>query len=349
MKQDRLDNVQLLRGIAATSVICEHAFDQFSNHPIAAMPILHSPIGSVWGNGVDIFFVISGFIMYYLSHDHFADKGYPAEFLKRRIVRVVPTYWLFTTMMVLAAVLRPDTVNNGTGSPWHLISSYLFIPSPRPDGLMHPVLGLGWTLNYEMFFYACYTIALFFPARLGLSVLIGSFAAFACLHLWMPEGILSFWTAPIILEFVAGMVIAMVFVRGIRIRPIQAALLFAAGILLSLILPLYIDESARIVRSGLPSALLAAALMLAPNRRWPAWAILIGDASYALYLSHPFSLNVVTGVWRTLHLPLNGYLYWATLIIASLAAGALLYISIERPIMRLLRKYFEPKRNILAA
>ncbi len=350
MKQERLDNVQLLRGIAAVAVIFEHAFDQFVNHPIAGMPVLASPIGSVWGNGVDLFFVISGFIMYFLTHDHFAENGYPAEFLKRRCIRVVPTYWLFTTMMILATVARPDAVNNSIGSVWHAVSSYIFIPSARPDGLMHPVLGLGWTLNYEFFFYACYAIALVAPAAWGISLLVAAFLALACLHAVMPPGILAFWSDPIILEFIAGLFIAMAFVHGVRItRASWAVLLAIAGVVLALVLPLRVSEAYRLLGSGLPSVMIAAALILTPNRRWWRPAILIGDASYAMYLTHPFALNAVTAVWSKLHLPLERHAYWPALVLGSLVAGVAVYWLVERPIIALLRQRFEPRRHSLAA
>lgn len=350
MKQERLDNVQILRGIAAVSVIIGHSFDQFFNHPIAGMSPFGTPIGAVWANGVDIFFIISGFIMYYLSHAHFGERGYSAEFLRRRFIRVVPTYWLFTTMMVVASVAHPGAVNNGLGGAWHVVSSYIFIPSPRPDGLMHPVLGLGWTLNYEMFFYACYALALLAPPKWGLRLLIAAFLLFSIAHPYLPEGILAFWSDPIILEFVAGVLVAVVFVKGIRIdRPFVAPLLFLAGVALAIILPNFVPESVRLLRSGLPSLLMAVALILAPNRRWWGGFVLIGDASYALYLSHPFTLNVVTGVWSKLHLPPVGAIYWLGLVCGSLVTGAIIYIAVEKPIVTFLRRRFEPRREVLAA
>src|SRR5690606_35064881 len=101
--------------------------------------------------GVDLFFVISGFIMVHVSRNQFARPGAPLDFVRRRLVRIVPLYWTMTTLMVAVVLLLPQSVDTATADPRQWIASYLFIPFERAsDGMMRPVLGLGWSLNYEM-------------------------------------------------------------------------------------------------------------------------------------------------------------------------------------------------------
>ena len=118
-----------------------------------------------WLAGVDIFFVISGFIMVYASSRWFGSARAPRVFLAHRIARIVPLYW--ATMMVYLAVLllTPWLLNSEYLAPHFVIASFLFIPAARPDGLVQPLYSLGWTLNYEMFFYALFAIAIAFPRR----------------------------------------------------------------------------------------------------------------------------------------------------------------------------------------
>ena len=126
-----------------------------------------------WLAGVDIFFVISGFIMVYASSRWFGSAQSPRVFLAHRIARIVPLYWA-TTMLYLAVVLfAPALLNSEYLAPGFVISSFLFIPAARPDGLVQPLYSLGWTLNYEMFFYALFAIAIAFPRRRGVPALIG--------------------------------------------------------------------------------------------------------------------------------------------------------------------------------
>src|SRR6185437_14170487 len=134
-----LDNIQALRAIAALLVVFVHLAV-----PVAALGV--APFGA---GGVDLFFVISGFIMVYTT------VGRPisgAEFLGRRIVRIVPLYWLLTLAVFGIALIAPTLLQFTTASWGQLLKSLFFIPFAKANGDVQPVLFLGWTLNYEMFF-----------------------------------------------------------------------------------------------------------------------------------------------------------------------------------------------------
>lgn len=348
MERGRLNNVQVARGLAALSVAIGHSLGQFINHPIAGMHQVSTPLGAVWGNGVDVFFVISGFIMYYMTHDRFNREGYALEFIKRRILRVAPIYWVFTTLMLLMILVAPSAVNSNVVGLQYALSSYLFIPEMRADGQYHPLFGLGWTLNYEFFFYTAFAVALIAPVRRGLPALIAFFVLLAIVHPRMPEGPLQFWSEPIILEFIAGIGLAALFIRGVRLSFATALIGMVASVALAIALNRGFPDAERLLRSGLPSILLSAALILSPERRWPSGIVLIGDASYSLYLSHPFLLNAVTAGWRVLGLPLDGYSYLLVLITGSVGFGVIVYRWLETPLVFYLRRQFEPRREVLA-
>ncbi len=159
VKSGTLNGIQALRAYAALSVMVGHAVKEWSAtyglaDPFNVQPLLY---------GVDIFFVVSGYIMYRTSHHLFGSASGVTLFALKRLIRIVPLYWAFTTLMVGVLVVMGDQLRSTQFDLWNVVSSYFFIPSERPDGRIAPVLSLGWTLNYEMFFYAIFAAGLLFP------------------------------------------------------------------------------------------------------------------------------------------------------------------------------------------
>src|SRR3979409_1937400 len=132
-----LYNLHLLRVIAALGVVYFHTTS------VAGLK-LDWDVGS---RGVDVFFVISGFIIAYIGTTK------PEQFFLRRLIRVVPFYWAATAFGVAMGAVAPSLFPRTTSSVPHLISSLLFFPPPAANGDVVPTLVLGWSLNYEMFFY----------------------------------------------------------------------------------------------------------------------------------------------------------------------------------------------------
>jgi exopolysaccharide production protein ExoZ len=288
-----------------------------------------------WSGGVDVFFVISGFVMTYLTQGQFGAVGAPRAFLIRRIVRIVPPYWLFTTLMVATILLFGEHVHNTTLSGTSIATSYLFVPWPRLDGELNPLLSQGWTLNYEAFFYVAFAAALF--VRRGLALLAGGFLILAALYPAIPADlfVLKFWAYPIILEFLGGIGLALLFLRGARL-PWWASLALAALAVVLLLITEPIDATPfrRLLHVGVPAWMMCASLALArePASSGPIRRALVlgGDSSYTLYLSHTFTLNAALIGWHHsgLGMPL------AAMAIASMGAilaAWLIYRRIERP------------------
>lgn len=115
--------------------------------------------------GVQLFFVISGFVMVYATEPLFGTRRGPFVFLERRIVRIVPLYWVVTTFY-LALTLVFAKFDKGYPASF-VVASYLFIPLARPDGTIEPLVGQGWSLNYEMLFYAVFALTVIHSRRVS--------------------------------------------------------------------------------------------------------------------------------------------------------------------------------------
>jgi exopolysaccharide production protein ExoZ len=333
---DRLYGLQILRFFAAFSVLFAHTLHELHTFGGVSAP----PEPFYLADGVDVFFVISGFIMYYISAGQFGVAHAQRSFLTKRLIRLVPLYWFFTALMVVAVVLVPTALaHDGLAIP-HVAASFAFIPWLDSTGLVHPVLGLGWTLNYEMFFYVAFSFALWLTPRLGLVVLLAAFLALAALNAWVDPQLvqLKFWTDPIILEFLFGVGVAAVLIHGLRAPAWAPALLMVAGLAglaLGILLP-GVDGFARPLLVGVPATMLVAGAAFGrfdvqhPVSRF---LVLGGDASYALYLSHPFSINLVEIVWKRLHLS-PGPVFVAVALVAAVAASIVVHLILERPVTR---------------
>ncbi|KKB76741.1 hypothetical protein VW35_16600 [Devosia soli] len=330
------NSIQYLRAVAALSVVADHLSIQFSR--------IGSPIGftDLLAAGVDLFFVISGFIMFVTTKD---SDVTPVQFYKKRIVRIVPLYWFFTSIMVVAALAAPRLLGSGKFDLAHIVSSYLFLPYPHPVvDAIYPVLVPGWTLNYEMYFYAIFGMALLLPAKARLWSVGAVLVSLSALGgLFSPNNAaLEFWTDAIILEFLFGMIIAAALTNDrIRLSRAPAWGLIALGVLM-----LFIPYSASVGLSrawffGVPTALvLAGFVMLDRLGDIGRWRVpkLLGDASYSIYLSHGMTLSALTQVWKKLDLggDLPAIAFFVTIgMAASTCIGIAVYFTIERPMTRL--------------
>jgi peptidoglycan/LPS O-acetylase OafA/YrhL len=334
-------NIQALRALAAVLVVVGHSLHE--TEAISALVGRTAPDLSFvyWGFGVDIFFVISGFIMVYTSADLFGQPGAWRVFLTRRLTRIVPLYWLLTTVLLVGGAIAPRLLNVPIGDWQHVLASYAFIPSMRAPGEIRPVMALGWTLNMEMFFYVLFAGALALPYRYGLmalSLVIGGFAAIGLV--FKPEQVqLAFWTQSIILEFLMGCLLAAAYLKGARLTPAAALALAALGIL-GMFKFTGVDAETDMpdaLRWGIPALLIVAAAALAEGStsRAMLWLAALGNASYSLYLIHPFVLRPMRNIWSQLiggALPLTAYVVVVTLL-ATLVAFAI-YRWLERPLLR---------------
>ncbi len=201
--------LQALRAVAAWLVVADHALIDITHGE------LQNPATSVaWAIGsigVYIFFVISGFIMVHICWDDFGQRGAAPNFLRRRIIRIVPLYWLGT---IAALVFHKVSVAQSGHAGWsELVQSLFFIPYHDEDMGWQPILRQGWTLNYEMMFYAVFAVALAFRRQIALPAIAGALAIFTLVGRLLPTGILAYLSSPIILWFVLGIGLAVLWRR----------------------------------------------------------------------------------------------------------------------------------------
>ncbi|WP_158942191.1 acyltransferase [Granulicella sp. S190] len=342
-KQKTYLAVQALRGVAASMVVIHHS---------SALWLLdfgpknvYGPRQGFWENGasgVDIFFIISGFVMAISSFGGSSGKAPTAgNFMGRRLVRVVPLYW-FLTLLTWAketlSALRPSvgSAPHGFVSIGYLISSLLFLPHAGPDGVIQPLVGPGWTLSYEMFFYLLFAAALAFkiaPIRF-LTPLLILLAAIGALRGpgWHPVTTLL---DPFLLEFLAGVWLAYAAKNRFTIPPWLSAALGLIGFAVIFFIPQGEFYGSRTLAWGIPALLIVqAAIFLEPqlNPRIPRWMLEVGDASYSLYLGHILIIAAVARLLISTHIATRQTTMTLLCLAVALPLSILVYRLVERPL-----------------
>ena len=311
------------------------------------------------GCGPDIFFAISGFIMVVSTRPMWGNRYWWRVFIRRRIVRIVPMYWLFTSFKLFLIFVLPTVALHSPIEAWYVSASYLFIPLINPvNGQLVPLLPVGWTLNFEMWFYVIFAAGLALtdrPVRLIVPVLLvaSAIGLFRTDASDAPSTLLD----PILWEFLLGMAVGLAMLAGWRL-PAQFAFPAVAIGAVALAMPLQQllvadggqlnSDVWRVIFFGLPGALLLLAAVSLEGTRWTARAsglvALLGDASYSIYLSHGFVTPAIGQIFRKLHLA--GSLAAAISIVASCVCcatiGVMVYRHVERRILNLLRPRIAP-------
>lgn len=336
-----IDSIQYLRGAAAIMVVAYHVFPQLER-----MGLERKGPESL-SSGVDIFFVISGFVMIYSTSQHTGRGG--IIFLRDRIVRILPLYWSLTFAMLLLLLFVPAVAQTSRFDLAHAIASFLFVPWKHPvQNQFWPVLAPGWTLNYEMFFYVIFSLALNFANGRRTVVVAISCAillALVCLPLFITvSGIALFYTRSLIVEFGFGMILGELFIRS-KARASNlwwiVILLGAAGLAIS---PSLRQATGQGIAAGIPASLVVLGALYVPLNLtgwWERLAHKVGDASYSIYLSHYILMSALGQIWRKL-IPSGpaswiGFGFFA--LGACAAGGILVYHFIEKPFTAFARRW----------
>ena len=333
--------IQYLRGVAAIMVVWFHSVEQ--------VPGVSPYFAAGFGNsGVDLFFVISGFIMVATTLDN---APTPLDFMRRRIIRVVPLYWLLTLTMVALAMVMPGLFRTLIVAPWTLIESLLFIPhfSDSFPNMVWPLLVPGWTLNYEMFFYVIFACSLLLPTRIRLPALALVFGALVTIGLTLGPFDGPFarvYLSPLLIEFVGGAAIATWW--GLH-RPMPGRLVSAVLLALGFVLLACRDMPPL----GAFTEMLGAAMMvlgaLEPAfARWHVWPLrALGDSSYSLYLTHLFTLGLLRVVWvhfvPPIQSPAEASAYLAVALTSACLVGWLSFRFVETPVLHWLNARTRPR------
>lgn len=325
MTSTRFDGIQVLRALAAIAVV-----------------LFHVPGVGVGQFGVDLFFVISGFIMC-----HVTERGNHG-FLRKRIARVVPLYWLGTLAVTLAAILAPSLLGATRANLAEVVQSLLFIPFMKSNG-MYPVLFLGWSLNFEMLFYGIMALAMVLSQRhrmllTGCLVVVLVGTGMVVDTTIVP---VIFYTQPIMMEFVLGIAAYALF-RRLADRsatwPVTPRRLVALVVILAAsVVMVAFDVSAQPLARPMVWGGSALVIVLASLLGWrdvvmPPWLVGIGDASYSLYLLHPYAIQGIATMIGATGIGTVGNVITAVGGVAgSIAIARLVYAYVERPLDAWLR------------
>lgn len=341
MRAARLDSIQALRAIAACSVMMLHvvgygAYEARAALPLSSAQAFFAGFGSA---GVDLFFVISGAIMYFVTtmKGHGGTTREAASFFIRRSARIFPIFWV---TLAFAVWITPGSLN------W---TGVLLVEAPKVTAL-----DIAWTLVFEMRFYLAVTIILLLArgrVDLGFAlwaalqmVVIGLGAAGVIPDTWLTH----YWTNPIATEFVFGVAVAALIRRGFVRYPLPVlaigfAALVVASIMVSLNQKLTIG-SGRVLFYGIPCALIFYGVVALELRRQisvPRWMAALGDASYSIYLWHYPVCVIIERYWvcGPADLVPCGMMYVVVAVALTLLLSGASYLFIEKPLMNLARRW----------
>jgi exopolysaccharide production protein ExoZ len=345
-----LISLQYLRAIASMFVVYLHAAIQVNTLSGAGV----SPWPEVGKCGVDVFFVLSGYVMWMST----AGRSGVLEFLRRRLVRIAPLYWIVTLAAASVALVAPHLLNSTRFEIRHVVASLCFIPWRNPvvpyeaggdmTEILKPIISPGWTLNFEMFFYAQFALALLVPERKRLAtlVLIITGVYLACSSLAGQADIFQFYGSRLVFEFLAGSVLASI--AGGADNGTQGIALPVSALCISLVVILLNDAwfsaSARAIALGGPAVVLvASAVEIEKRGRLPFVRLLdqLGNASYSIYITHIFSVAGMRIFPRMLGLdPLGlGRPFFVAGCLALAAVGGFaVHMLVEKPLLRILNR-----------
>ncbi len=348
-----LVSLQYLRAVAALLVVFFHATVQVNN--------LRAPNTAAWVEvgkfGVDIFFVLSGFVMWTST----VGRSGVREFLRRRLVRIVPLYWIVTLAAASVALLAPKLLNSTRFDLPHLLASLFFIPWRNPvvqfvpggdlTDVLRPVISPGWTLNFEMFFYAQFALALLIPPRMRLAALVLIITAFYVVlsSLSGSADVFTFYGSTLVFEFLAGSILAALNgSAGAPGKPRRSIAVPVALLAIAFAVLVFDDvrfePNVRAAALGIPAVVLvAAAVAIEKAGRLPFLRLLdeLGNASYSIYITHIFSIAGMRIIPRALGLdPLalgRPFFILACLVVAG-GVGLAVHLLVEKPLIRSLNR-----------
>lgn len=337
----QLVTIQYLRAVAALMVVIYHLQPQLQRMEGFWQP------GYWMMSGVDIFFVISGFIMWWTTRDA---EIRPGRFMKRRILRIVPIYWALTLLYVVVLLVAPSLMQTGGLDLRHAISSFLFIPAIHPVlGEPLPLVTPGWTLNYEMFFYVIFALCLLLPRQVQHYAITAALVGLVAIGFILQPAnlILATYTSTLLLEFLFGVVIAELILRRIALPSQVIIPVVLLGFMGLPLLNEFTTQDTRAFYWGIPAAMIVYGAVSYEMRHKVGRnevMLYLGAASYSIYITHQLTMSAIGQGWRMLvpHPSMFAYFTFCVLcVLIAVAIGCLAYRFMEIPLNRLARRLFD--------
>jgi exopolysaccharide production protein ExoZ len=344
----KIQNIQALRGIAVLLVVLLHSLHIEQKYG-GAQSLL--PDFLQFGMaGVDLFFVISGFVMVTVTRGKFQNPRDSLRFAYHRMARIYPTYWVYSVLLVAVWLVRPNWINNAGGNQVDFLASFLLLPSH-----ILPLVVVGWTLIHEVYFYLVFAVILLLTPerRLAYAVLLWAGGIFLVnVYSSSASALVAVASHPLTLEFIGGCLIAMAYFRSAGTMTTKRLLTLAASaaavslggflyyqhITGSIVLP----DWWRVIILGIPALFVVHCLSNAERNGFvlhPA-LVSVGDASYSIYLSHILTLSAAGRIWALFARDsvIDNLIMVPVLFGLVLLVGFLSYRLVERPLLSLTRK-----------
>ncbi len=352
---ERLYGIQGLRGFAVLLVFSVHLYEverRFTHGPRVFDAWIHGA-----NSGLDIFLVVSGFVLTYLAFGHFQSVEYRRSYVYARFTRVYPVYLLYTLPLVPVYLMAPQLFNASAGHEVDLLRTLLLLPDEQL-----PLIPVAWTLHHEIYFYLVLFALLFFREELLPRAIAAWFVITVLLAVWCwhvpreQQGAFEkVLVNPINFNFVFGMVVAWLVRQGAR-RHGWACLLGGIAWIVVGYAAYYsatgddwLDVFSEVYIFGIPAALITYGVVALERQHQVVFArplVWVGDAAYSIYLTHTMSIVLAGRVWR--EIGTGGWpahlLFLAGAIAFGLLVGKLAYEFIEKPLLKVLRRY-DPARR----
>jgi exopolysaccharide production protein ExoZ len=334
----KLLSLQVFRGLAALIVLIHHGVIIMSDKELGVI----NAIFDVGWVGVDFFFVLSGFIIYYTCHTLIGNRKNLNEYLFKRVIRIYPLYWIITIgVLLIYSIMNFEREFNAM----QIIKSLLLFPQTEV-----PVVSVSWSLVYELFFYIMF----------GLTIYFGKYFARVILSIWILGIVLNSFKVINItkyffldfifsnnnLEFLIGCIVAY-FIINFRVKYNRGLLLI--GILMVIFSWMKVIEG-EIIRYSTESMLIfgfssglivlsAVSIDLKKSPKYPRFLIILGDASYSIYLTHVFIFGFLNQIYIKLGF-FDPLLAFILMIIITIILGGVCYFLLEKPLLFYLKAKF---------
>lgn len=366
MRTEKINSLQMLRAFAVILIIFIHLTNFILIPRFAAYSAFWSFFSlSQWpAIGVDLFFVISGFIMTVVT-PQYIENGNWREFLLKRAIRIIPLYYLVSLYIFITGLRHGYVADSAT-----ILKSILFLPLFDKQIFVFPLVPVGWSLSYEIYFYLLITVFLIFRKNVYNNLLI-IIAVLAVIGVVFnpPQPLLKFFTSPLLLEFAYGIIVGLLYRNKAFLRQRRGAKL-AFGLTLVgatlMLLTLFTgtasydfslqqnvenDNTTAMLRAviwGLPCAFFLFGMVLMEEAGClfvPAFMVKLGDASYSTYLTHILIYQLYSKIFIYSHLSANVFVLSGVLV--CLICSFVFYRVIEKPLNTIISKRIFMRSHIL--
>lgn len=336
----RLNSIHSLRGAAAILVVLFHVTEHFQ---VMESYAFLSGIFLFGYTGVDFFFLLSGFVIFYIHHRDIGDPSRLREYSLKRFVRVFPIYWIVAVPIVILHLIRPMRGFQYLDAPGAIPLSLLLLPQEST-----PILPVSWTLTHELLFYVIFGLAILLDRRKS-AALVGGWIVLTAVRPFLSSVIdfSNLWTfllSPFNFEFLAGCIVAAIVIRGREFTRFSVPLLITVGmVLLVASVSMRLEESVGRQAAFTPPfffILLGFAIWdRSVDVTLPYLLRLFGDAAYSIYLTHLLALQAIYKVFKAIGI-VDSHVTLATVLtlVASIIVGCLLHLWVEKPVLLYLRR-----------